>query len=90
VSASNAASSSNAPEFVLTHVFDAPREVLHTVTFTERDSKTTVTMRGVPVNTTEAERKTFEAGRDSMQKGFAGPFQPLAQYLASGRTGKMS
>jgi uncharacterized protein YndB with AHSA1/START domain len=69
---------------------DWPREVLNTVTFTERDRKTTVTMRGVPNNASETGRKTFEAGRDSMQKGFAGTFDQLDQFLASGRTGEAS
>jgi uncharacterized protein YndB with AHSA1/START domain len=31
---------------------------------------------------TEAERRTFEAGRDSMQQGWTGTFEQLEQYLA--------
>jgi uncharacterized protein YndB with AHSA1/START domain len=31
---------------------------------------------------TESERKTFEAGRDSMQEGFKGTLEQLADYLA--------
>ena len=38
--------------------------------------------RGVPLNATEAERKTFEAGHESMQKGWAGTLDQLTAYLA--------
>ena len=60
-----------------------PREVLSTLTFAEHDGKTTLTMRGVPLNATAMERKTFEAGRDSMQKGWAGTLDQLAEHLAT-------
>jgi hypothetical protein len=33
---------------------------------------------------TEDERKTFDAGHESMQKGFTGSFDQLAEYLAKG------
>lgn len=59
-----------------------PLEVLSTLTFSERDGKTTVELRGVPINATEAERKTFEDGFSSMQKGFSGTMNQLADYLA--------
>jgi hypothetical protein len=36
----------------------------------------------VPLNATEAERKTFEAGRASMQQGWSGTMDQLADYLA--------
>lgn len=49
-----------------------PLEVLNTMKLFEHDGKTTITMRGVPVNATEEDRKTFEAGFDSMQQGFKG------------------
>lgn len=64
---------------------DWPMEVLSTLTFVERDGKTTVTMRGVPVNATEAERRTFEAGYESMQKGWAGTLDQLDAYLETAR-----
>ena len=41
-------------------------------------------LRGVPINAKEAERQAFEAGRQSMQKGFAGTWDQLAIYLARG------
>ncbi len=61
---------------------DWPLEVLSTVTFAEHGGKTTLTMRGVPLNATEAERRTFEAGHGSMQKGWTGTLDQLAEHLA--------
>lgn len=55
-----------------------PLEVLNTMTLSEHDGsehdgKTTLTMRGVPINATdEHERKTFEAAHGSMKHGFTG------------------
>ena len=38
------------------------------MTLSEHGGKTTLTMHGRPINASEEERRTFEAGRDSMQK----------------------
>ncbi|EQA36019.1 hypothetical protein LEP1GSC047_0363 [Leptospira inadai serovar Lyme str. 10] len=60
-----------------------PLEVLNLVTLTEQDgSKTLVTIKGTPINATEEEINTFLGGYESMQKGFAGTFDQLAEYLA--------
>jgi len=59
-----------------------PMEMLSTITFTEQAGKTTVTVRWAPLNATQEERKTFEAGFDSMQKGWGGTFEQLGEYLA--------
>ncbi len=59
-----------------------PLEVLNTSTFAERDRKTTITIRGIPINATDIERETFAAGRDSMRQGFAGTLDQLEAYLA--------
>jgi uncharacterized protein YndB with AHSA1/START domain len=59
-----------------------PAEVLNTLTLTEHEGKTSVLLRGGPINATEEERKTFEAGFESMRKGFGGTFDQLAEYLA--------
>ena len=59
-----------------------PREVLNTLTLTEHAGKTTLRLQGHPINATEEERKTFEAGFTSMQQGFGGTFDLLAAYLA--------
>jgi uncharacterized protein YndB with AHSA1/START domain len=61
---------------------DWPLEVLSTLTLTEHHGQTTVAMRGIPVNATDPERKTFEAAHDSMQKGWTGTLDQLAGYLA--------
>ena len=59
-----------------------PLEMLSTFTFTERDGKTTLTIRWVPLNATEEERKTFEGGRAGMTQGWTGTLDQLAEYLA--------
>jgi uncharacterized protein YndB with AHSA1/START domain len=61
-----------------------PLEVLNTQTFTEQGGKTTVTLRGGPINATEEERRLFESMFENMQKGFAGTFDQLADHLAHG------
>jgi uncharacterized protein YndB with AHSA1/START domain len=58
-----------------------PLEVINTLTFSEHDGKTTLTLRGGPINATEEERATFKAGHSSMQQGFKGTFDQLAEYL---------
>ena len=60
-----------------------PLQILSTVTFAERDGKTTITVRWVPYEATDAEREIFEAGNDSMQAGWTGTFDRLEAYLAS-------
>jgi uncharacterized protein YndB with AHSA1/START domain len=66
---------------------DWPREVLIVVTFTERDGKTILLMRGSPINASEVSTRIFEGGREGMRKGFAGTFPQLDEYLATGKTG---
>ena len=60
-----------------------PLEMLSTFTFEdEPGGKTKVTIRWSPHNASEEERKTFEAGRDSMRQGWGGTMDQLAAYLA--------
>ncbi|MGA7750016.1 MAG: SRPBCC domain-containing protein [Gallionella sp.] len=59
-----------------------PLEMLSTITFTWHAGKTTITVRWIPLNATEEERKTFEGGFESMQKGWGGTMDQLADYLA--------
>ncbi len=59
-----------------------PLQVLTTVTFSERDGKTTLALRGGPVDATPTERNTFEAGFESMQRGFTGTLDQLVDYLS--------
>jgi uncharacterized protein YndB with AHSA1/START domain len=65
-----------------------PLEVLNTLTFTERQGRTTVTLRGEPINAIEEERRTFAAGRDSMRLGWTGTLDKLEEYLARGQDTK--
>lgn len=61
-----------------------PVEMLSTVTFAEVGDRTEVVVRWIPLNATEAERHTFEKGRDSMRQGWTGTFDQLAGHLAQG------
>lgn len=60
-----------------------PLEVLNHLTLTERDGKTTLTLRGGPINPTEAETKTYAGMFDCMRQGFGGTFDQLDAYLAT-------
>jgi uncharacterized protein YndB with AHSA1/START domain len=60
-----------------------PLEVLSTITFTERDGKTTLSMRGIPINATEMERKNFVESFSGMSQGWKGTLDQLAEYLAN-------
>jgi uncharacterized protein YndB with AHSA1/START domain len=62
---------------------DWPLEVLNTQTFSERGGKTTLVLRGAPLNANATERKAFADGRKSMQQGFAGTLDQLAEFLAT-------
>ena len=65
-----------------------PLEMLSTITFTEQAGRTTVTVRWASLSATPAERQTFEAGFESMQKGWGGTFEQLSGYQASARKGQ--
>ena len=58
-----------------------PLEVLSTMTFTEKNGKTTLTMKGVPLNANEGEIKMYKSGYAGMQQGFGGTFAQLDAYL---------
>jgi uncharacterized protein YndB with AHSA1/START domain len=62
---------------------DWPREILSTITFATQDGKTLLTIRWLPLNPTEAERKTFDEGHESMKNGWTGSLNRLTEYLAS-------
>jgi len=63
-----------------------PLEVLNVLTFAEHQDKTTITLTGIPINVTEAEREIFKSWHKSMQQGFGGTLDQLEQYLAKVRT----
>jgi uncharacterized protein YndB with AHSA1/START domain len=60
-----------------------PLEILNELTFTEQDGKTTLDLRGGPINATDAEVEAYIQMRPSLQGGFKGTFQQLDEYLAS-------
>jgi uncharacterized protein YndB with AHSA1/START domain len=64
-----------------------PLEVLNNLTLTEKDGKTTLTLSGGPIGATQEEIKTFASFVGSMQQGFGGTFDQLAEYLAKVQSG---
>jgi uncharacterized protein YndB with AHSA1/START domain len=76
---------SDAEGNLVRHPFAAawPLEVLNTLTLAEHEGKTTLTLSGGPINATDEERGVFDAGHASMQKGFGGTFDQLAEYLTT-------
>jgi uncharacterized protein YndB with AHSA1/START domain len=60
-----------------------PMEVLNVITFTENNGKTTLNLKGGPINASEEEIASFAEGRDGMAQGFAGAFEQLDAHLAS-------
>lgn len=60
-----------------------PLEILNVVTLEEQDGKTTLTIKGGPINATEEEIQMFIANIPSMGGGFKGTFDKLEEYLAN-------
>jgi uncharacterized protein YndB with AHSA1/START domain len=61
---------------------DWPLESLSTITLSEADGGTEVTVAWAAHNAAEAERRTFDESHESMRHGWAGTFEQLAAYLA--------
>ncbi len=59
-----------------------PLEVLNYLTLTEDNGRTTVALRGGPINASAEERANFEDMFSSMRQGFGGTFDQLEEYLA--------
>lgn len=59
-----------------------PEQMLTTLTLDEKDGKTTVSIEWIPLDATRTEIDTFDAGRASMNGGWSGTFDQLAEYLA--------
>ena len=59
-----------------------PLEVLNTVILTEHDGNTTLTLKAVPYQATQEERKKFIIEMPSMKQGYGGTFEKLENYLA--------
>lgn len=62
-----------------------PLEVYNTLSLTEQDGKTTLTLRSAPVNATAEEQTAFEDAHQAIQQGFAGTFAQLTDYLAKAK-----
>jgi len=60
-----------------------PLEILNIVTLSEKHGKTTMTMRGGPINSTEEQLQVFMSMNGMMQQGFAGTFKQLEDYLTT-------
>ena len=75
---------SDATGGVTRHPFSAawPLETLSTTTFTERNGKTTLSLRWIAYNATAEERQTFDGAHDSMTQGWGGTMEQLTAYLA--------
>jgi uncharacterized protein YndB with AHSA1/START domain len=58
-----------------------PQQMLATTTFEEENGKTLLTLEWGPVNANREEIATFDAGRESMNQGWAGTFAQLDTYL---------
>jgi hypothetical protein len=59
-----------------------PLEIQNAVTFTEQAGITTVALRAVPFGALKEERRYFEELRPSLELGYGGTFEQLADHLA--------
>jgi uncharacterized protein YndB with AHSA1/START domain len=64
---------------------DWPMEILNTLAFAGRGGRTTLTLRGCPINANEEGRKAYASMIGSMQHGYAGTFDKLAEHLAGSK-----
>ncbi len=60
-----------------------PLRVLNRLTLDEQDGRTTLTLRGGPIDAGDEEWEMFHKMFPSMQQGFAGTLDQLEAYLAS-------
>ena len=60
-----------------------PLEVFNRFEFSEQNGKTTITLKGYPINASEEEMQMFVQATAGMQQGFAGTFSQLESYLAT-------
>jgi uncharacterized protein YndB with AHSA1/START domain len=59
-----------------------PLEVLNHLTLLEEGGRTSLTLRGHPINATPTEVAAYVSMFDSMRQGFGGTFDALAEHLA--------
>lgn len=58
-----------------------PLEILNTATFSENNGITTITLKAVPFGEVDAERNYFIDLKPSMEQGYGGTFDQLADWL---------
>lgn len=61
---------------------DWPQQLLSTIELEAQGAKTKITVRWIPAEATELERKTFKDGAPLMQQGWSGTLDQLALQLA--------
>lgn len=59
-----------------------PLEIFNRLEFSEQSGKTTITLKGYPVNATEEEMGFFASISEAVQQGFAGTFAQLENYIS--------
>lgn len=59
-----------------------PVEMLNTLTLSENNGKTLLTLRGRPINATAAEAAVFYGAFEGMNQGFTGTYDQLEKYLS--------
>jgi uncharacterized protein YndB with AHSA1/START domain len=59
-----------------------PLETLNIITLVEHEGKTTLTLKGGPINATREEQDAYNSMVQGMQQGFGGTFDQLDEYLA--------
>jgi uncharacterized protein YndB with AHSA1/START domain len=60
-----------------------PLEIFNRFEFSEQDGKTTITLKGYPVNASEEELEMYRQATAGIQQGLAGTFSQLENYLAT-------
>ncbi|MFS0725232.1 SRPBCC domain-containing protein [Paenibacillus sp. 1P07SE] len=60
-----------------------PLEIQNTLTFSEENGVTNITLHSVPVHASDEETRFFEGMFDSMQDGFKGTFDQLEAYVGT-------
>lgn len=63
-----------------------PLEILNTVTLEEQGGKTVLHLHAIPINATPEEHEFFEGLMPSMEMGYGGTWDQLAEYLAQDPT----
>lgn len=51
-------------------------------TFSERDGKTAITLKWLPLDASDEQIRTFDGSRDGFKQGWTGTFAQLEEYLA--------